>query len=97
MRGGLGDWDGGDWFLVALGGGAGLLWALVSIVVALEWWSGANLPWWETVLRAVLLWPIFAAFYAPFTGADVFIVALAVGAVTGSIGGLLLALRLRRT
>lgn len=97
MRGGLGDWGGGDWCLVALGGAAGLLWALVSIVVAFDWWSGADLPWWQTALRCVLLWPIFAAAYAPLPGADVFVLALMVGAVTGALGGLLLALRLRRT
>ncbi len=47
--------------------------------------------------HSIGLWPIFAAAYAPLPGADVFVLALMVGAVTGALGGLLLALRLRRT
>ena len=41
MRDGLRGLDGGEWFLVALGWGAGLAWALVSIGVGIQWWYAA--------------------------------------------------------
>ena len=41
MRDGLRGLDGGEWFLVALGWGAGLAWALVSIGVGIQWWNAA--------------------------------------------------------
>ncbi len=44
MRGGLSGWDGNDWLLVALGGTVGMVWACASVVVGIQWWSGANLP-----------------------------------------------------
>ncbi len=95
MRDGLRAWEGSDWLLIALSGAAGLVWALISIVVGLNWWGAASVPRWEGVLRAVLLWPLFAAFYAPLPGADVFVLTFAIGAATGLLGGLLLAWRLR--
>ncbi len=90
MRASLREWESSDWFLMALGGGAGLTWALVSIVVGVQWWNTATVPWWAGILRAVLLWPLFAAFYAPLRGADVFVLTFAIGDTTGIIGGLLL-------
>jgi len=44
----------------------------------------------------VLLWPLFAAFYIPLPGIDVLLLTLALGVATGAIGGMPLALRLRR-
>jgi hypothetical protein len=90
------DWGAGEWLLIALGGAAGLLWALVSIVVGIGWWSSATQPWWADALRAMLLWPLFAAFYTPLRGVDVFLLALGIGMATGALGGLLMVLRLRR-
>lgn len=96
MRDGLRGWDGGDWLLVALSGAAGLAWAIFSIPVWFDWWDAATMPWWEGALRAVLLWPLFAASYAPLPGADRFVLTLAIGAATGLAGGLLLVWRLHR-
>ncbi len=96
MRDSLGAWDGGDWFLVIMGGAGGLVWARISIVVGINWWSAAAVPWWEGALRAVLLWPLFAAFYAPLPGIDACVLTFAIGAATGLLGGLLLAWHLRR-
>ena len=96
MRGGPRGLDGGEWSLVAVGWGAGLAWALVSIGVGIQWWDAAAVPWWGEVLRAVLLWPLFAAFHAPLPGVDPFVLTFAIGGLTGSGGGLLLVWHLRR-
>lgn len=96
MRDGVQRLDGGEWFLVALGWGAGLAWALVSIGVGLQWWNAAAVPWWGEVLRAVLFWPLFAASHASLPGADAFVLTFAIGGLTGIVGGLLLVWHLRR-
>lgn len=92
---GVRGWGASDWLLIFLGGAAGLLWAIVSVVVGIGWWSSATQPWWADALRAVLLWPLFAAFYAPLRGVDVFVLTLAIGMATGMVAGLLVVLRLR--
>ncbi len=96
MRGGLRSWEGGDWLLVALGGGVGLVWGLASFVVGFQWWGAATVPRWEGALRVVLLWPLMAASYAWVPGVDAFALTLGIGIATGALGGALLAWRLRR-
>ena len=96
MRGGLRSWESGDWLLVALGGGGGVVWGLASFVVGIQWWGAATLPWWAGALRLALLWPLMAAIGAWVPGADPFALTLGIGAATGALGGALLAWRLRR-
>lgn len=96
MRGGPRGLDGGEWALVALGWGAGLAWALVSIGVGIQWWDAATVSWWGEVLRAVLFWPLFAASHARIPGVDPLVLTFAIGGLTGIGGGLLLVWHLRR-
>jgi len=94
---GFGTWESSDGVLIGMGGATGLMWALLSVFVGVQWWNGAHLPWWEKLLRGVLLWPLFAAFHVRIPGAAVFWLAIMTGLVTGLLGGFLIVLLLHRS
>jgi len=97
MANGFGTWENSDGVLIGMGGATGLMWALLSVFVGVQWWNGAHLPWWEELLRGVLLWPVVAAFHVRVPGANVFWLTLVIGLVTGLLGGFLLMLLLHRS
>jgi len=43
-------------------------------------------PWWGEVLRAMLLWPLFAAFHARLPGVDPFVLTFISGCWTHGDG-----------
>ncbi len=90
-------WESGDAFLVAMGGAAGVTWAIVSVVIGVQWWDSAYLPRWEALLRAALLWPLFAAFHVRLPGTNPFTMVIVTGLVTGLLCGFLLVLILHRS
>lgn len=100
MRDDLGEMGTGEWMVVALGGGFGLLWSLLSLPVA-YWWPGAwNPPLWESVVRVVLFWPVFAAIVVGErlppndTDADFLALMAFIGAATGALAAFALVLSL---
>jgi hypothetical protein len=52
-----------DGSLVGVGAGLGLLWALVSIPVGLQWGVAPWSPLWEQALAFTLCFPLFVGLY----------------------------------
>ncbi len=83
------------WPLVALGGGLGLLWALVCIPVGLQWGVSPWSPFWEQLLAGFLCFPLLVGLYGNALASSlglslaVFPLILLTGIVAGTLGGAL--------
>ena len=59
----LSAWHAAEWSLVALGGGLGLLWALLCIPIGLAWGVSPWSPVWQQIASAIICFPLFVGFY----------------------------------
>lgn len=91
-----------DGSLVGAGAGLGLLWALISIPVGLQWGVTPWSPLWERALAATLCLPLFAGFYGGAglawlgIAGSIFPLVLTIGIAAGALVGFILAYRLAR-
>ncbi len=88
--------------LVGVGAGLGLLWALVSIPVGLQWGVAPWSPLWERALAFTLCFPLFVGLYGgsalEWVGItwDVVPLTLMTGVAVGAAVGLALSCQLNR-
>ena len=86
-----------DLALIAFGAGWGLTWALASIFVWSEWWNGESSSLIESLVRAILLWPLaVTVLMGRGWPVDPFVLVVGIGVFVGLVCGAVAAIWLHR-